>query len=157
MGSHAASASLAVISQRMKLELEAGPAVWWVKPLRFTWDSEAGTLEGPDAETVQRLARLCLRPTSRCSMCPHSRRRSTSHDGSHRTVTLTAPHVERISPLPICAEPSPSRHSPSARRRDTRRLPDSDCPLSPVHQTAMGERGFIAARLPNLTHLHQNP
>lgn len=44
----------------MKFEIEANPAVWWVKTLRFTWDSEAGTLEGPDAENVKELVREAL-------------------------------------------------------------------------------------------------
>ena len=44
----------------MKLEIEAKPAVWWATSLRFTWDSEAGIVEGPDAERVQVLVRETL-------------------------------------------------------------------------------------------------
>ena len=47
------------------------------------------------------LTRLHLRPTSRCSMSPHSRRPSAAHDVSHPTATLTAPHAERIAALRI--------------------------------------------------------
>jgi len=44
----------------MKLEIETRPGVSWVRGLRFTWDSEAGTLEGPDAEAARRLVREAL-------------------------------------------------------------------------------------------------
>ncbi len=44
----------------MRFEIDAKPAVWWAKRLRFTWDSDAGTLEGPDAARVEQLVRDAL-------------------------------------------------------------------------------------------------
>jgi hypothetical protein len=91
----------------MKLDIEANPAVWWVTPLRFTWDSEAGTLEGPDAEKVHGMVREALmvgavpaRP-DRCWIPIHD----PLHDPAEMALVIGELHV-----LP----PALAAHYPSA-------------------------------------------
>ena len=57
----------------MKLTLQLQPTVWHKGPLSFNWDSDAGTVSGTDAETVQTMAKQAVAAGS-VAIHPHPAR-----------------------------------------------------------------------------------